>query len=348
MKKSILTKLGIGVVGLVVLTGCGNSGSTSTTSEGEAQTESVTLKLGHHLAADHIVGQRVQELADTVEEKSNGQLQIEIIPGGQLGGQSDLIDGTEMGTVDMTIVDTGVMANFYQPLGLLDTPYIFDSIDHAYNALNGDLGEQYKQEVLENNNVKLLALEPTSFRSLAMSKSAGDFSGEVSISDLASQTIRVLDSPLMVSTFQAMQTNPVSIPSGEVYSALETNVVKGMESNAEFMASISIPEVANSFIETQHVLVNQALLINTGTFDDLSDEMKTLLEESVAETSEWYNQEVKAADEEAKKSLEESGMEMLKVNTQEFRDATQKVTENFIKENEVEDKYELIQQAREE
>lgn len=330
----------------LLLSACTGKDSTATPGdENDDEFEEASLKFGHHLDEDHILHKQAEKFAELVSEKTNGKVDVTIYSNGQLGDQKELIDGIQMGSVDMTIIDTAVLANFFKPLSVLDLPYIFNDLDHAVDALDGDLGDQLASDVKDETGLKVLTLEPTSFRSTALTEKAVNSPDDFSLKDFSGHKIRVLDSPVMVGTFESFGTKPATIPTGEAYTSMQTNVVEGMESNPEFLKSININEVAKYMVDTKHMLVNQAVLIDDDKFNGLPANTQKAIEESMDEATQWFNDRTEEADQDARDTLEENGVEILEVDLSEFEDAVSSYNEKYIKENDLEDYEQLIQEA---
>lgn len=335
---------------LLLIIGCGTKDTSSTDFKEDqnvsVEYEQMTLKFGHHLAEDHILSKQAAKFAELVSEKTDGKVKVDIYPAGQLGEQKDLLEGLQIGTVDMTVVDTGVLANFYEPLAILDAPYIFNSYDHAVNALKGELGKILKEDILSETGIRVLALEPTSFRSTALSEKAVKSVDNFSLQDFKGLKIRVSDSPSVIETFKRFGAQAVTIPSGEVYSAIESGVVSGMESNPEFLKSINANEVAKYLVDTKHVLVNQAIAISDSKYNSLPQNIQEVIQDAVNESTEWFIDVAEEADQEARKELEEKGMVIIEVDLTPYKEVAFPYTEQFIEDNDLENLYKLIQEEK--
>lgn len=347
------------MVTLLLLTvGCGddsvsNANDTSNNSEPsekensdtDVEFEEMTLSFGHHLNEDHILHKHVEKFKELLEKKTDGKITVEIFANGQLGQQRDLIDGLGIGTVDMTIVDTGVLANFYQPLAIIDAPYIIKDLEHGQRVLGGKVGEKFKSDILKETGIKVLSLQPTSYRSTALIKDAVENPKEFTINDFEGLSVRVLDSPSVIEAFKRFNARPETIPTGEAYSAMESGVVQGMESNPAFLASISVEEVADYLVDTRHVLVSQAILMDGNKFSGYSEEVQNVIQEAVNESTDWFNSKTAEDDQNARNYLEENGVQIIDVDLEPFIEAAFPYTEQFVEKNGLQDIYELIKEA---
>lgn len=92
---------------------------------------------------------------DKLEELSKGKFTGEQAPAGQLGGERDLIEGLQIGAIDMAIVSTGPLGNFVPDVYAFDLPFLFRDYDHARKVLDGEIGQKILKKVDDNNLVGL-------------------------------------------------------------------------------------------------------------------------------------------------------------------------------------------------
>lgn len=342
MKKLILSVFLVGV--LVVLGACGSNSDTKvTTSAPGSSSESIVLKFGHHLAENHTLGQQAELFAKLIEEKTDGRISVDVYANGQIGDQRDLIEGLKIGTVDMSLGDTAVVSNYYTPLGILDLPQMFGSMEEGMEIVQGELGDVIKEEIEQEIGIKTLAIEPVGYRFtvLGESKKVG------SLDEFNGLKLRTLESPQIVGTFKELGVQTVALPTGEALSAMETGVVDGLESNAEFLSTINIWDLGKYIVETNHNLTFETINISKATWEKLSADDQKLIEETIDETIDVYFEESLKMNVEARELMEEKGMETLDVDVSEMNGISEKVTEDYVKANNLQKYYEIIKKAKE-
>ena len=138
---------------ITLFAGCGSSSAfetkpeetkTSQTAE-PAETEAepeyeVTLNVAHVQSDGDNVAQ-AYALALKEACKKYG-IKIEIFPGAQLGDSAALVEGVQMGTIDINITGTADYGKLYAPLGVLDLAYIWKDYDQMAGVLNGEVGTE--------------------------------------------------------------------------------------------------------------------------------------------------------------------------------------------------------------
>ena len=122
-----------------LLTACGgSSGSTAGSGAAAATGGNFNLKLGHNLAEDHAVHIQLTSFAEQVKEKTNGTVNIQIIPNGTLGSESDMISQIQAGALDMAKVSASTLGNFSEKYNAFSVPYVFDDQAHYYTYMDSD------------------------------------------------------------------------------------------------------------------------------------------------------------------------------------------------------------------
>ena len=206
MKKKLLSILLAGALALSV-TACSGSDSSTTTSDDAAGTEAVHLTLAHADAADgSLFGECTKEFKAMVEEKSNGSIIVDIYPNGQLGTVSEYVTGIQNGTIDLAPAVTSFVANFCPNVSVFEMPFLFEDYDHVWEALDGSVGETLTAD-LEANNIIPLIWWGIGFRNVTTSENHPINSVE----DLKGFRIRIMQSEIQQSLFQALGADAVPI-----------------------------------------------------------------------------------------------------------------------------------------
>ncbi|MEC8901142.1 MAG: TRAP transporter substrate-binding protein DctP, partial [Pseudomonadota bacterium] len=150
----------------------------------------VTLRLAHVVNEQdgfHIAATKFEEL---VEERTDGKVNIEIFPNASLGDERTLLEGMQIGTVDMGVITNGPVANFVEEMAVFELPFLFPSPEAAYSVLDGPIGQELLDK-LADVNLKGLAYAERGFRNLTNSERAVN-----SPEDLDGLRIRVMENPV--------------------------------------------------------------------------------------------------------------------------------------------------------
>jgi tripartite ATP-independent transporter DctP family solute receptor len=184
--------------------------------------DNVVIKLGHIAEPTNPYGQGAEHFAKLVAEKSNGEIEVQVFPSSQLGGQKELIEGLVFGTVDMALTGTAVLGTFQPQVALFDMPFLFKDREHAYKALDSvgmDIGE-----ALEPKGIKLLGYMENGIRHLT-----NNIREVQSPADMKGLKIRVMNNKVYIEMVKALGASPTPMAFAELYSAMQQGTVDGQE-----------------------------------------------------------------------------------------------------------------------
>ena len=94
--------------------------------------------------------------ADLVKEKSNGEYCIDILHSGQAGGEREIAEGLQYGTMDMAVLG-GILQNFDPALMIVEWDLLFKNNDHVRAVMNGPIGEKISQRIVDNVGARKIA-----------------------------------------------------------------------------------------------------------------------------------------------------------------------------------------------
>lgn len=115
----------------------------------------MVLRLANSHNAEHITSQACQMFADLVNEKTDGRITIECHFAGELGDERSTIEQCQFGGLDFTRVSSGASAEFAPLMNALQMPYEYTSVDHLFEVLDGETGQEVFETFKANNLVGL-------------------------------------------------------------------------------------------------------------------------------------------------------------------------------------------------
>lgn len=313
----------------------GNGGATSgNTSSGGAK----VLRLSTHLSGDHSTMQMAEKFKEILKEKSGGSLDVEFYTDGQLGGQTENCESLKAGTVDMTIIDTGTLANYNPKAGILDMPYLFASKDQAIAVVSGDVGQEFMDMVTESTGIRPISIQTIAFRNTLLKDKAMD-----SLADFQGVKVRIPENPSIEACFSALGATPVAIPSGEAYTSVQTGVTDGLEGNCEYIAQQKFYEVANTCSLTEHVMTFTAFCVSDAVYQSLTAEQQTAVNESAVEAMEFFYELYEEIDSNAIQAMKDGGVTFHELDKEPLMAACAPALEKFVSDNGLGDMYAAIQ-----
>src|SRR5690606_13345920 len=139
---------------VLALTACGGADSDSS-GEGGGSEETYVLQAWHSLPDDHPYHIGFLEMAEAVEERTDGQVTIEVFANSEIGAERELTEGMGLGTVDLVVSSTAPVTNFVPELGVLDVPFLFQDRESAVEILEGEIGDELFTKLEENGIIGL-------------------------------------------------------------------------------------------------------------------------------------------------------------------------------------------------
>lgn len=306
----------------------------------EVNKKKKTIRLAHALSTSHPVHKGMVRMAELVEEKSKGKLQITIFPSQQLGSEREALELLQIGSIGMTKVSSAALENFVPELRVYSLPYLFKDEQHILNVLNGEIGKEL-----------LLAGEDYWLRGLTY-YDAGQrsfYTKDRPIEkpeDLEGLKIRVMESQMSVNMVNELGGSPTPISWGELYTALQQGVVDGAENNPPSFLTSRHYEVAKYYSLDEHTMLPDLLIISTLQWNNLSKKEQSWIQEA-ADSSATYQRQIWAeAEKEALEVVQEAGVEVIYPDKQPFIEKTKPIYEGY-RESDPEF-YQLIQRILDE
>lgn len=284
----------------------------------------VTLKLGHIADPQNPYAQGAQKFADLVAEKSGGTIKVEVYPSSQLGNQRDLVEGLTLGTLDLTMTSTAVLGNFHPQVAVFDLPFIFRDREHAFKALD-TVGMEISKD-LEEKGMKVLAFYENGVRNMT-----NNIRPIRVPEDMKGLKIRVMEQPIYIAMMKALGANPTPMAFGELFTALQKGVVDGQENPAAHIYTKRFFEVQKYISLTEHTYSAEPLVVSMITWNKLTPEQQTIIQEAAEEACDWQRQLAIDLENGYWDKIRESGKSEIitDVDKEAFREATAPVWKDF-------------------
>jgi len=274
------------------------------------------IRLAHHISTDseqHLAAERFRDLAS---EYSDGDIQVEIYPAGQMGGQREIIESVEFGVLEMGYGESGLYANYVPEFGLLTLPYLYRDVDHWESVVSGEIGLQLINQLVDTSGIRPLNWILAGYRDTYLAK------GKIETpEDFQNLKIRVPESPVFIGTFSALSAQPTPVPMPEVYTALQTGVVDAMEGTPEVGYTFRIFEVAESLSKTRHILFDGSFAINESFYNNLSDKNREAVTRAAMEAAQMQRDEWAEREQTWFEKLANDGITINEVDVVSFQDA---------------------------
>ena len=287
-----------------------------------AQAQTRTIKFAFQNQKEHPQAIGAQKFADLVAEKSAGNLKVKLFPGGTLGGDLQTVSALQGGTVEMTVLNAGLLSSQVKDFEVFDFPFLFNNTSEADAITDGAFGQKLLAKLSEKGLLGL-GYWDLGFRNMTNSKKP-----IAKLEDIAGLKLRVMQTPIYIDLFKELGANAVPMPFPELYAALEQKAVDGQENPVTVIATSKFFEVQKFITLTRHTYNPQALLISKKFWESLSESERKILREAALQATTYQRKVSRGQEAEAVEALKKSGMQVTELSAaelQRFRDKAKPV-----------------------
>jgi tripartite ATP-independent transporter DctP family solute receptor len=268
-----------------------------------AQTKEV--KLGYALPIASHYGAGAAAWAETTEKASNGALKFRQFPSSALGGERELIESLQLGTVEAAIVSTGTLSNFVPDVGVMDIPFLFRDADHARHVLDGPIGQGILDK-FSGRGLIALAWGEQGFRHVTNNKRAVE-----KPEDLKGLKLRTMENPVHITAFRTFGAAPTPMSWPEVTGALQQGTIDGQENPLSVIVSSKLSQVQKHLTLTGHVYSPVAILVSPAFWNGLTPDQQKAVRDGAKAAAAATRKYVEETDRKAVDELKAQGMQVV-------------------------------------
>lgn len=262
----------------------------------------------------------LQHFKERVEQGSEGAIEVKIFPSSQLGGEVESVKNVQLGTLEMTVVSTSNTSPFYKDLEVMGVPYSFKSLTCAYQVLDGPIGQEMAQGLLEQSGLRVLGWYTFGMRQIINTKRP-----ILEPADLEGLVFRVPADKMAEAAYKAMGANPVPMAFPEMFNALQQGVIDGADNPLITVQAFKWYEVVKNVSLTNTAAGLSPFLVSEKVFRKLPPPLQELVLEAGAESARINRENEAAQTASAADFLSEQGVRIDKPDLEPFRDAVQPV-----------------------
>jgi len=313
----ILTAVILTVASLAV--GC--AGETTDNESGQ-----LILRAGHAVNEEHAYHRGLEKFKSLVEDQTGGAVKIEIYPNASLGDERDMVEGLQLGTVDIVLSSTGPLGNFVPQMNVVDLPFLFRDKDHAYKVLDGEIGQELLQK-FEPEGIIGLAFWENGFRHVTNSKRPIN-----TPEDMEGLKLRTMKNRVHVAAFKELGVDATPMAWSEVFTSLQQGTIDGQENPVAIIYSHHLYEVQEYLALTGHVYSPAVLMIAENKMQSLTEAQQEAIREAAVEAGIYERNLISESEKEQIENLEREGMKITRPEREKFMEATVGVYKDFEKE----------------
>jgi len=282
------------------------------------------LKLALQNPQGHPAEMGAVKFAELVDSKSQGKLKVKVFPGGTLGGDAQNVSALQGGTLDMVVLNSGILASQAKEFAVYDLPFMFAKSEEADAVVDGEFGQGLHAKLADKGIVGLGYWE-LGFRNITNSQRPIS-----KVDDIKGLKLRVIPNAINVDWVTALGANPTPMPFPEVYAGLEQKAIDGQENPFTVIFSNKLYEVQKHLAITNHQYNPQSVIVSKKTWDALAPELQTVLKEAAAEAGKYQRGISREKAGTALEELKKAGMEVTELSAEEltkFRETLKPVIE---------------------
>ncbi|PKO55585.1 MAG: C4-dicarboxylate ABC transporter substrate-binding protein [Betaproteobacteria bacterium HGW-Betaproteobacteria-21] len=274
------------------------------------------LKMAYALSANSHYGAGGEAFARSLEASGKGRFKVQQFPNSALGGEREVIEGLQLGTIDVAILSTGATLNFVPQTGVFDIPFLMRDLTHARKVLDGKIGQDMLSEFSKRGLVAL-AWGEQGFRHLTNSKRP-----VVTAADAKGLKIRTTENQVHITAFRQIGILPTPMAWPEVATALQQGTIDGQENPLSVITSAKLSQLQKHLSLTGHVYAPAVVMISPVVYDGLPEADKKLFQEAALKAAQAMRGFVDGVEKNGVEQLRAEGMQVVTtVDRKSFEDA---------------------------
>jgi tripartite ATP-independent transporter DctP family solute receptor len=282
------------------------------------------LKFNHVLGASEPYHLGFTKWAKSVEEKTKGGLKIEVFHSAQLGVEEDIIEQIRAGANIGQNTDSARMGNYVPGIAIMNGPYFAENLEEVARLTKSPTVKGFLDDLANKYGLKILSFSwVQGYRHFFTNKPIR------TPEDLKGLRIRTPPAPIWQESIRALGATPVALAFGEMYPALQSKVMDGVELVYNNIPAGRFYEVLKYVSESRHIMLVNYEAISSKWFNSLPpDYQKILVEECDKAGIETSKLIMEKLEKEVKQDLIKRGMIVVEdVNIAAFKKAGEKAYE---------------------
>ncbi len=236
------------------------------------QASAATWRYAIEESLSEVQGVYAAKFKEVIESNSNHE--VLIYPFGTLGESADVMEQAQAGILQFVDQSPGFTGSLIPETQLFLMPYILPEkkSEVRYFYKHARVIKENFKALYAKQNLELLRMFPEGAVAITTQK---EFR---SPEDLKGQKIRVMTSPLLVETYKAFGAVPTPLPWGEVFGALQTNMIQGQENPWFYIESGKLYEVTEVITDVGHNIFTTAIMANLDFYASLPKAEQQLIQ----------------------------------------------------------------------
>lgn len=295
-----------------------------------------SLTLAHHDSLASINTDMANVFIKCVQDKTD--VKINHMPAAQMGTAREILEQVKMGAIQMSSTDVAHLSNLEPSIGVVMWPFMFKGWAQTEAAMTGNAADYIRELLIKNHGIRVIAHMHNGFRDFLTIKKPMR-----QLSDFEGVKFRSPPIPVWLAMFKALKAEAVPVPWSEVYTAMQTGLVEGMETPAEGMVNSKVYEVGKYVTKSGHIYNMMALIIREDIYQGFPDATKKAFDACGAAYTKEGNAEYRKRATEAYETLKSKGLEIFDIEKAPLQEALKPAWEDLKKQVDPDKAQKLIQ-----
>ncbi|WP_447955799.1 C4-dicarboxylate TRAP transporter substrate-binding protein [Vreelandella sp. EE7] len=282
------------------------------------------LNLSIALSPQDPIAQALDEAKEAIEERSDGELTIQIFPNSQLGSDEDVVEQIRSGANIAILIDAGRLSEYQPELGILSAPYLVENPEDYAQITSSPLYNDWVEGLAEQSGLRLL-----NYNWFQGSRQMLTQNEVNTPEDLSGVRVRTINSPVWVKTMEAMGATATPLPWSEVYSALQLGSIDGAEAQLTAAEGQNLHEVITHIAMTNHIHLMTGIATSDQWYQSLPEELRTILDEELLKAGDEASTAIAEAQAAVQERMEAEGVTFTEIDRELFRERVSSVYEEL-------------------
>ena len=275
------------------------------------------MRWGDVVAGGHPQVMMIERVAADVKAKTNGRIDIQGFPNGQMGSSRDMIEAVSNGTQQIVTEGAANFGAWIPSISVTEAPYIWKSPSHLINALNGPLLEKYNEQLIKARGMRILGAVYYGTRHLTTSNRPVK-----TVDDAKGLMVRVPENDVFKAMAESWGAKPTPMNFNELYLALKTGTVDGQENPLPTIKSGKFHEVQKYIILTGHVMTPRLVVVNEAFWQKIPAADRKVVEDVLKTHMAWADAEIQKQEVALLDEFKAAGVTIIEPDVESFRKAT--------------------------
>lgn len=316
-RRTIAILLCIMTVTMLAISGCGST------------QQKRIVRIGHNQSTNHPTHIALVAFQEYINEHLGDKYVVEVYPNELLGSQTDMVQLTQTGAIDYCVASNAILETFSKNYEIFNLPYLFASTEAYHNAMDDpEVTDSIFNATEQAGFLAVTWLDAGTRNFYTVDKPIE------SPADLKGMKIRVQQSPTNIEMMRLLGGSATPMGFGEVYTALQSNIIDGAENNEMALTDNGHGDVCKYYSYDMHQMVPDILIGNHAFMNELTDEERDIFREGYRLVNEVQRKEwIEAVASAKEKAQNEQGVQFIYPDQEPFVEACMPLHETVLANN---------------